>query len=164
MHVQVAGTLIQTVTGSPIGPLRLTSNGTALVSLVAHVSDASPGGTVERDALLEEACAQLEAYFDDRLTRFDVPLAPAGTEFQRRVWDALRAIPFGETTTYSELAGITGNRRAVRAVGAASSRNPIMIITPCHRVVGTDGSLTGFSAGIERKRWLLEHEARGAVT
>lgn len=165
MGTQVAHTLIQTIAESPIGPLRLTSNGVALVALGVHVADdADSAAPMERDALLDEACAQLDAYFDHRLTRFDVPIAPAGTDFQRRVWEALRAIPFGQTTTYAELARSTGNARAVRAVGAANSRNPIMLITPCHRVVGTDGSLTGFSAGIECKRWLLEHEARGTAT
>jgi methylated-DNA-[protein]-cysteine S-methyltransferase len=150
-----------TVFNSPIGGLRLSSNGEALTGLslstetpLAAEDDADP------DNVLREARGQLAAYFDLRLTRFDLPLAPQGTDFQRRVWELLRDIPFGETITYAELATRAGNPKAMRAVGAANGRNPVMIIIPCHRVIGADGSLTGFGGGIERKRWLLEHERR----
>jgi methylated-DNA-[protein]-cysteine S-methyltransferase len=102
---------------------------------------------------------QLDAYFAGDLERFDLPLAPAGTAFQLRVWDELQRIPFGETISYSELAERIGNPRTVRAVGLANGRNPISIIVPCHRVIGADGSLVGYGGGLERKRWLLEHEA-----
>ena len=93
---------------------------------------------------------------------FDLPLDAHGTPFQQRAWSALREIPFGQTISYAELARRTGDVRAVRAVGAANGRNPIPIIVPCHRVIGADGSLVGFGGGLERKRWLLEHE--GALT
>lgn len=146
---------------SPIGMLALTSNGRALTQLLL-----ADGGTpdlaavpADADPVFVETRAQIEAYFDARLTRFDLPLEPHGTEFQRRVWDALREIPYGETISYAELARRIGNPKAMRAVGAANGRNPLMIVVPCHRVIGADGSLTGFGAGIERKRWLLDHEA-----
>ena len=109
-------------------------------------------------ALLTRARRQLAEYFARTRTTFDVPLDPAGSAFQRRVWDALRAIPYGTTLSYSELARRLGDPRATRAVGAANARNPIPIIVPCHRVVGASGELTGFGGGLDRKRWLLEHE------
>ena len=102
---------------------------------------------------------QLDAYFAGELEAFDLPLAPAGTAFQLRVWDELQRIPFGETISYTRLADRIGNPRTVRAVGLANGRNPISIIVPCHRVIGADGSLVGYGGGLERKRWLLEHEA-----
>ena len=116
------------------------------------------GGTDVASRTLASARAQLEAYFAGSLRAFDVPLAPTGTPFQLRVWEALRRIPFGETISYSTLARRIGSPDAVRAVGAANGRNPLPIIVPCHRVIGADGSLTGFGGGIERKRWLLDHE------
>ena len=110
------------------------------------------------NAILDEARRQLGEYFAKSRTTFDLPLDPPGTPFQRRVWDALRAIPYGSTLSYSELARRLGDPLATRAVGAANGQNPIPIIVPCHRVVGADGSLTGFGGGLDRKRWLLEHE------
>ncbi|MDQ4081216.1 MAG: methylated-DNA--[protein]-cysteine S-methyltransferase, partial [Gemmatimonadota bacterium] len=114
----------------------------------------------EEDAVLAAAREQLEAYFDARLQQFDLPLEAQGTEFQHRVWNSLKRIPFGETISYAELARRVDKPKAVRAVGAANGRNPLMIIVPCHRVIGADGSLTGFGAGIDRKRWMLDHETR----
>ena len=102
---------------------------------------------------------QLDAYFAGALDRFDVPMAAHGTDFQKRVWDQLVQIPFGETISYSELARRMGDPKLVRAVGVANGRNPISIIIPCHRVIGADGSLVGYGGGLERKKWLLEHEA-----
>lgn len=102
--------------------------------------------------------SQLDAYFSGTLRRFDIPLAPRGTEFQLAVWEALTHIPYGETITYSDLAIRIGNPAAVRAVGAANGANPIPIVVPCHRVIGADGSLTGFGGGLDTKRWLLRHE------
>jgi len=119
-------------------------------------SVASPGGEVT--PLLARVRQQLEEYFARIRTSFDLPLDPVGSEFQRRVWDALRAIPYGTTVSYSDIARRLGDARATRAVGAANGQNPIPIIVPCHRVIGADGDLTGFGGGIERKRWLLEHE------
>jgi methylated-DNA-[protein]-cysteine S-methyltransferase len=113
----------------------------------------APGHTV-----LAAARRQLEEYFAGTRTEFDIPFDLAGTDFQRRAWMALAAVPFGTTTTYSEQAERLGARAAVRAVGAANGRNPVSIILPCHRVVGKDGSLTGYAGGLETKRALLDHE------
>jgi O-6-methylguanine DNA methyltransferase len=155
-------TILSTRITSPIGWLRLTSNGVALTRVsIANGDDASEADvSAESDAVLSVAREQLDAYFDMRLTCFDLPLEPRGTDFQLRVWEFLRAIPFGETISYAELARRIENPKAVRAVGAANGRNPLMIVVPCHRVIGADGSLTGFGAGIERKQWLLDHETR----
>ena len=158
-------TLLSTRITSPIGMLTLTSNGSALTQLLMARESEPDVEQVpsEADSVLAAAREQLDAYFDMRLTRFDLPLEPRGTDFQRRVWDSLRAIPFGETISYAELARRIDNPKAVRAVGAANGRNPLMIIVPCHRVIGADGSLTGFGGGIDRKRWLLDHEARARL-
>lgn len=110
------------------------------------------------DGLFSETFAQLRAYFAGELTRFELPLCFAGTAFQNAVWTALRDIPFGETVSYGELAGRIGRPGASRAVGAANGANPLPIVVPCHRVVGADGSLTGFGGGVETKRYLLHHE------
>ena len=104
---------------------------------------------------------QLEQYFAGERREFDLPLAPRGSEFQLRVWNELRAIPYGRTVSYSHVAMRIGDLEAVRAVGAANGRNPLPIVVPCHRVIGADGSLVGFGGGLPRKRWLLAHE--GAV-
>lgn len=111
--------------------------------------------------MLRWACEELEAYFAGALREFHVPCAANGTTFQRAVWDALRTIRFGCTTSYADIAQRIGNPRSVRAVGAANGANPIPIIVPCHRVIGSDGTLTGFGGGLGRKQWLLEHE--GAI-
>jgi methylated-DNA-[protein]-cysteine S-methyltransferase len=112
--------------------------------------------------VMREAIRQLQAYFAGELYAFDIPLEIVGTEFQKRVWSALRAIPYGETRSYSKIAGQIGAPRAVRAVGAANGRNPIPIIVPCHRVIGASGDLVGFGGGLPWKRLLLELEARNA--
>lgn len=148
---------------SPIGELLLTASDSALTAVwfqgKGEVTAALPdAGHRPASAVLARACEQLAEYFAGSRTTFAIPLEPAGTPFQRRVWDALRAIPYGTTLSYSELARRLGDVRATRAVGAANGRNPIPIIVPCHRVVGADGSLTGFGGGLDRKRWLLEHE------
>ena len=143
---------------SPVGPLTLVSNGARLVGL--HFAGWSPPAHAVRnaDSVLTAACSQLDAYFSHRLTAFAVPLGLNGTPFQLRVWTALSEIPFGQTLSYGQLARAVGRPSASRAVGAANGRNPIAIIVPCHRVVGADGSLTGFGGGIERKRLLLNLE------
>ena len=111
-------------------------------------------------AVFDHVIAQLDEYFAGERTEFDVPLDPVGTEFQLRAWAALRRIPYGETRSYGEQARTIGAPAAVRAVGAANGRNPISIIVPCHRVVGSNGSLTGFGGGLDAKRYLLDLEAR----
>ena len=107
-----------------------------------------------------EVIRQLQAYFDGELREFDLPLAPEGTEFQLRVWNTLRAIPYGETISYAQLAQKIGDPKAVRAVGLANGSNPIPIIIPCHRVIGSNGSLTGFGGGLSNKKKLLALESR----
>jgi methylated-DNA-[protein]-cysteine S-methyltransferase len=117
-----------------------------------------PAACEHDDGAFADVLAQLRAYFAGELRDFDVALELAGTAFQREVWQALREIPYGETISYGELAARVGRPGASRAVGLANGRNPIAIIVPCHRVIGADGSLTGFGGGLARKRWLLEHE------
>jgi len=155
--------MVATLFESPIGELRLTASDSALTGVWFPGQGELPAapandGHGPANAVLARACEQLAEYFAGGRTTFAVPLEPAGTPFQRRVWEALRAIPYGTTLSYSELARRLGDVRATRAVGAANGRNPIPIIVPCHRVVGADGSLTGFGGGLDRKRWLLEHE------
>lgn len=158
---QVTESTIYTEMDSPIGTLLITGNGQAITGLHMEQQATRPviGGHWRRDdTALGEARAQLAAYFAGELRQFDLPLAGAGTDFQRSVWAALQQIPYGETQTYGELARRIGNGNASRAVGLANGRNPIGIIVPCHRVIGANGALTGYAGGVERKRWLLAHE------
>lgn len=146
---------------SPLGTLRLVADREALTGLYLPDHKGMPvldARAASSHPVLERARAELTAYFAGRRATFDLPLAMAGTPFQREVWAALVAIPFGETRTYADLAKQLGRPRAVRAVGAANGKNPISIVVPCHRVVGASGALTGYAGGVEAKRWLLEHE------
>lgn len=144
---------------TPIGPLGLAADRVGLRRIQFQAGEdlawAGPGARPGRSALLDEARAQLAAYFAGRLRRFDLALAPQGTPFQRRVWSALADIPWGETRNYGELAAAIGRPGAARAVGGANGRNPLPIVLPCHRVIGADGSLTGFGGGLPVKRRLL---------
>jgi methylated-DNA-[protein]-cysteine S-methyltransferase len=140
---------------TPIGPLLLSSEDGRL-SGVAFAGSTGPRST---EPLFVEAEAQLHAYFAGQLERFDLALAPRGTGFQRSVWEALGEIPYGSTSTYSELAAAIGQPSACRAVGAANGRNPLPVIIPCHRVVGAAGALTGYGGGLQRKQLLLALEA-----
>jgi methylated-DNA-[protein]-cysteine S-methyltransferase len=153
--------MISTVYKSPIGPLTLHSNGVAITGLEfedpKYPLAEHPRGD---DAVLAQARRELDDYFASQLTRFTVPTAANGTPFQRRVWAALRKIPYGATRTYGEQAQAIGSPRASRAVGLANGRNPIAIIVPCHRVIGSNGSLTGFGGGLHRKKFLLDLERR----
>jgi methylated-DNA-[protein]-cysteine S-methyltransferase len=154
-------TLITTVE-SPIGPLLLSASAGALTGLQMQNQRhfrSIPDGAVRDDAWFADITSQLDAYFAGDLHEFDVELRLEGTDFQRRVWAQLASIPYGETISYGELAARVGNERASRAVGLANGRNPVSIIVPCHRVIGADGSLTGYGGGLERKTWLLDHEA-----
>ena len=155
-------TTITTSMDCPIGQLTLTAVEGVLTGV--HMNEQRHAPTLppycERDdAGLADVVAQLEAYFAGELTDFDLPMEMRGTDFQRRVWAGLREIPYGETISYGELARRVGSPGASRAVGLANGRNPVGIIVPCHRVIGADGSLTGYGGGLERKLWLLEHEA-----
>lgn len=150
---------------SPIGPLTAVENdaGLAAVYMAVHKRRPAPGtfgSAVVRSAspVLSAVAEQLGEYFAGERREFSVPLAPAGTEFQQRVWAALRQIPYGGLRTYGELAAMLGHPSMAQAVGAANGRNPISIIVPCHRVVGADGALVGYAGGVERKQFLLELE------
>lgn len=147
---------------SPIGELLLVSDGAALTGVYMqnhlHWDGLQPHWRRD-DHRLREARRQLQAYFAEELKVFELPLALHGTGFQRSVWQELLKIPYGQTTSYGELAGRLGQPKASRAVGLANGRNPISIIVPCHRVVGANGTLTGYGGGLPRKRWLLDHEA-----
>jgi methylated-DNA-[protein]-cysteine S-methyltransferase len=151
---------------SPIGELLLTSDDDGLTGLYMEGQDEplnAEGCRLDDDDVLSLARRQLAAYFAGLLTVFDVKLHLLGTAFQQRVWNGLLTIPFGRTTSYGALATELGQPMAMRAVGLANGRNPVSIIVPCHRVIGRDGSLTGYGGGIERKRWLLAHEQRVAA-
>lgn len=149
---------------SPIGDLILAGDEGRLDELRLpeyHGSPTSPDDDwVQAEVPFREAVAQLDAYFDGELTEFDLPLNPMGTPFQLRVWEELQTIPYGVTVSYAEVAARIGQPAASRAVGLANGRNPLAIVIPCHRVIGANGSLTGYGGGLQRKRWLLDLEAR----
>jgi len=159
----------QTTINTPLGKLLLarTAKGLAGIWFDGQKHHPAPLSVVRRpdDALLRRAADQLHAYFAGETLTFDVPLDLQGTPFQRAVWQALLAIPGGETRSYAEIAKALGAATAVRAVGAAVGRNPVSVIVPCHRVLGSDGSLTGYAGGVERKRALLalEHSMQEAA-
>ena len=151
-----------TTIDSPVGPLLLTSDGTSLTRVLFD-AEPDPEWSPEPCALLDEAVRQLEEYFAGERTEFHLPLEPTGTAFQKATWMQLREIPYAETINYGQLAGRVGNPAASRAVGLANGRNPISIVVPCHRVIGADGSLTGYAGGLDAKRALLDHE-RGVTS
>lgn len=150
-------TTTYTIEPSPIGPLLLTSDGTALTGLFMGTSVLREDWRRD-DGGFGQARAQLAAYFAGDLKDFDLELAPKGTPFQQRVWAALREVPYGSVTTYGRLADRIGNPTAARAVGLANGRNPISIVVPCHRVIGASGKLVGYGGGLDRKRHLLALE------
>ncbi len=157
----------QTIYTSPLGPVLLARTGLGLAGAwfegQRHHPPLLAAPHVRDDPLLIRVAEQLHAYFDGATRPFDVPLDLQGTPFQRAVWAALLAIEPGTTRSYAEIARVVGRPVAVRAVGAAVGRNPVSILVPCHRVIGSDGSLTGYAGGMERKVALLALEARGAV-
>ncbi len=146
---------------SPVGPLTLAGNDKALTNLHMQNQSHPPKGRdawVLDEQAFPEVLDQIDAYFAGELTEFDVTLSLEGTPFQRQVWSTLRGIPFGETVSYGEVAARIGRPAASRAVGLANGRNPVAIIVPCHRVVGSTGTLTGYAAGLARKQKLLDLE------
>ena len=146
---------------SPVGPLilRTGTGGLASVHLVGMGRPMPDADDPDPQGLLLAARRQLEEYFAGTRRVFDLPLDPGGTAFQQRVWRVLRAIPYGETWSYQRVAVALGSPSSTRAVGAANGQNPLAIVVPCHRVIGADGSLTGYAGGLPIKRWLLEHES-----
>jgi methylated-DNA-[protein]-cysteine S-methyltransferase len=143
-----------TLLPSPVGDLLLRADDDGRLTELYTRHD----GAATTEWPFPEISAQIDAYFAGEREEFELALAPHGTAFQMRVWDELTKIPYGETISYSELARRLGDLKLVRAVGTANGRNPISIIIPCHRVIGADGSLVGYGGGLERKKWLLEHE------
>lgn len=157
--------MFYTTTASPIGPLLLAGSEAGLAHLrfpTGKSARPAEADWVESAAPFAEVIRQLNAYFAGKLRSFSVPLSPEGSEFQHSVWGALAKIPYGVTVSYGEIARQLNRPTASRAVGAANGQNPLPIIVPCHRVIGTSGALTGFAGGMEAKRWLLTHE--GALT
>ena len=150
---------------SPVGTLLLTGDREALAGVYFPGSPQRDGPDADwqpAEHPFDDVRRQLDAYFAGQLQQFDLPLAPEGTAFQKQVWGQLSRIPFGQTISYGELARRIGNPKASRAVGAANGQNPISIIVPCHRVIGADGTLTGFGGGLTTKQALLDHEQRHA--
>ena len=148
---------------TPVGPVTITATEEAVVGLRfgTELPDGSHlGPETAAPQLLQEAIRQLREYFAGQRRSFSLPLAPEGSPFQKKVWEALRTIPYGETRTYRQIAEQIGHDRAFRAVGMANNRNPIAILIPCHRVIGHDGGMTGYAAGIDIKKWLLDLETR----
>jgi methylated-DNA-[protein]-cysteine S-methyltransferase len=142
---------------SPVGLVRIRGNENAVTQIffVEEKSEAE-----NPNDILIDCKTQLENYFSGTLRNFTVKVQPNGTSFQQQVWSALQQIPFGKTVSYGDVSKTIGNEKSIRAVGTANGQNPIAVIIPCHRVIGADGSLTGYSGGLWRKQWLLEHEQR----
>lgn len=142
---------------SPLGTTRIVgdANGIAEISVLNSSVEASAKIPEE----LKQAAAQLTEYFDGKRSQFDLKLNPQGTEFQQKVWRELLQIPFGKTVSYMDITKKLGDVKAIRAVASANGKNPLWIVVPCHRVIGTDGSLTGYAGGLWRKKWLIEHES-----
>lgn len=140
---------------TPLGIAEITGdeNGISVISIAddGKISEIIPN-------VLQQAVIQLQEYFEAKRTHFDFKINPKGTEFQQKVWQALLEIPFGKTCSYMDLSKKLGDVKAIRAVASANGKNPLWIVVPCHRVIGTDGSLTGYAGGLWRKKWLLEHE------
>lgn len=153
----MADTTHYKIIDTPIGKLRLVSNGAALLR-VEFQGQHGRDGVNRNDPVLAQACRQLEEYFAGQRRHFDLPLGADGTAFQQAVWSSLQAIPYGELRSYRDIAETLGKPKAVRAVGAANGRNPLPIVVPCHRVVGSNGKLTGFAGGLDCKRRLLALE------
>ena len=145
---------------SPIGSLRLTSDGASLTGLYTPAQRPEDSQWVQAEdlAIFNSAIRWLDAYFAGTPKAADFPLSPAGTAFQKQVWEILLTIPYGETTTYGTIAKHFGKTMSAQAVGQAVGKNPISILIPCHRVLGARGQLTGYAGGLDRKKWLLRHE------
>ncbi|MEH6512081.1 methylated-DNA--[protein]-cysteine S-methyltransferase [Maribacter arcticus] len=142
---------------TPLGITKITGSSEGLSSIIVLDSEEPLTDVIPES--LEDAVYQLNEYFEGIRTEFQLDLNPEGTEFQKKVWLELQNIPYGRTASYMELSKLIGDPKAIRAVGAANGRNPLWIVVPCHRVIGSDGSLTGYAGGLHRKKWLLEHES-----
>ncbi|MCK0144208.1 methylated-DNA--[protein]-cysteine S-methyltransferase [Arenibacter sp. F26102] len=145
------------IVNTPLGITKIEGDENGLISITVFDSEEKVSDIIPE--VLEDAVYQLEEYFEGSRTEFSLTLNPEGTDFQIKVWQALQQIPYGKTVSYLELSKTLGDVKAIRAVAAANGRNPLWIVVPCHRVIGSDGSLTGYAGGIHRKKWLLEHES-----
>jgi methylated-DNA-[protein]-cysteine S-methyltransferase len=151
--------LVHKVVKSPLGDVKLVATDRGLVAVVLPGQDKPyESREVRSHAVLDQAARELQEYFAGKRDRFTVKLEPQGTAFQTRVWKELARIPFGQSRSYGQLAKAIGKPKAARAVGRANATNPVAILLPCHRVIGADGSLTGYAGGVAAKRWLLDHE------
>lgn len=148
----------QTQLKTPVGTAFIKGNHRGIAKISIHKSSPFTDTPEEPPRELKPCIAQLKAYFYKDLHYFDLKLNPLGTAFQKEVWQTLRKIPYGQTLSYQQLARKIGNPKAVRAVAAANGKNPLWVVTPCHRIIGSDGSLTGYAGGLWRKKWLLTHE------
>lgn len=142
---------------TPLGIAKLEGDEAGLLSITILDKEETPTSVFPE--VLEDAAYQLQEYFEGKRKSFDLDLNPQGTDFQKRVWKALLDIPFGKTLSYLELSKKLGDVKAIRAVAAANGKNPLWIVVPCHRIIGSDGSLIGYAGGLHRKKWLLEHES-----
>lgn len=142
---------------SPLGFTKIVGNEEGITSISILNSDEITTDIIPLE--LEDCVHQLNEYFDGKRTQFDLQLNPEGTDFQKKVWNQLQTIPYGKTISYLQLSQQLGDVKAIRAVANANGRNPLWIVIPCHRVIGSDGSLTGYAGGLHRKQWLLEHES-----
>ena len=140
---------------SPFGHLKIVCSDEHLLQI--HFDEMAEPGSNSND-LCERVSGQLQEYFNGTLKAFDLPLSPIGTEFQKRVWNELVTVPYGQTHSYLDLAKRLGDEKVIRAAASANGKNPIPIVIPCHRIIGSDGSMVGYSGGSEKKRWLLQHE------
>lgn len=147
---------------SPLGNIEIVSSDSS-IRKCNFVEDNFRAPSKNIPSIMRNALEQLENYFDGRLRDFNLQLEFNGTEFQLRVWNELQKIPFGQTITYKELAEKIGNKKAIRAVASANAKNPISIIVPCHRVIGSDGKLRGYGGGIEKKKWLIDFESQSKI-
>ncbi|TXK37657.1 methylated-DNA--[protein]-cysteine S-methyltransferase [Pontibacter qinzhouensis] len=148
--------VFSTYYNSPIGWIQLTGTAQGIETML--FVEAAGAETSSLPACAVAGLAQLAEYFNGERQQFDLPLAPHGTAFQQQVWQELQKIPFGKTFSYLQVARAIGGEKAIRAVGAANGRNPLCLVVPCHRVIGSNGSLTGYAGGLWRKEWLLRHE------
>ena len=149
---------------SPVGKLGIVENGIAITEVFFEKENRHLGIKLAETQLLRETVRQLQEYFEGRRKKFDVPLAPKGTSFQIKVWNALQNVPYGETRSYKDIAIAAGNFKASRAVGMANNRNPIAIIIPCHRVIGSNGKLVGYGGGLHIKEYLLNLEKHNSYS
>ena len=148
--------IFKTTVETPIGYLELTTNQYYLLS-VEFIANFNQSSVYQPD-VLKESVSQIDEYFKGLRKEFNLNVQPAGTDFQNKIWEQVKKVPFGKTVSYLEIARQTGSRNNTRAVGLANGKNPIPIIIPCHRVIGVNGKLTGYAGGLEKKRWLLQHE------